>query len=87
MRNTIALLAALTLQVALAASATAQSETLSTRIGKLKLENGYPAPATLEKLYDEMEKKGKIAKVAVAVPALACKGFLDGPNEEFYVDP
>ena len=31
-----------------------------------------------------MKQKGKIAKVAVARPALACKGVLDGPNKTFY---
>ncbi len=83
MRNTIALLAALTLQVALAASATAQSETLSTRIGKLKLENGYPAPATLEKLYDEMEFQRATQTFLWGLPAVGFYGLREAQRKNF----
>ena len=34
-----------------------------------------------------MEKKSKIVKTAVAMPALACKMFPDQENETFYDDP
>ena len=34
-----------------------------------------------------MKKKGKIVKAPVAMPALACKMFLDSENETFYDDP
>ena len=33
-----------------------------------------------QELYNDMKQTGKIAKVVVAVTALACKGFLDGPK-------
>ena len=33
-----------------------------------------------------MNKKGKITKAAVAVPSLACNGFLGGASETFYDD-
>ena len=34
-----------------------------------------------------MKKEGKIAKVAFAMPALACKMFHDTETETFYDDP
>ena len=34
-----------------------------------------------------MKQKGKIVKAAVAMPALACKMFLDTENETFYAYP
>ena len=48
---------------------------------------GFACQETRWKLYEEMKKNGEVAKVAVAVPALACKGLLDVPNEEFYDEP
>ena len=54
---------------------------------KLQDSIGFAAQEARRKLYNEMKQKGKIRKVTVAVPALACQMFLEGPNEEFYDDP
>ena len=53
---------------------------------KLQDPIGFAAQEARRKLYNEMKKKGKIRKATAAVPALACKMFLDGTNEEFYDD-
>ena len=56
---------------------------------KWKLDDpvSFAAQEARRKLYNEMKAKGKIKKIAIAMPVLACKGFLDVPNEQFYDDP
>ena len=53
---------------------------------QVKDPTGFEAQERRRTLYAEMKKTCKIAKVAVAMPELACKGFLDGPNEIVYDD-
>ena len=48
---------------------------------------GFAAQEARRKLYSEMKAKGKIKKISVAMPVLACKGFIDTENEQFYDDP
>ena len=54
---------------------------------KLKGPTGFAAQEARRKLYSKMKKKGEIVKSAVAMPALACKMFLDSESETFYDEP
>jgi hypothetical protein len=71
MRKHIALLTGTALQMALFTASPAQSETVSTRIGKLQLENGYPSAASMEKLYEEMEFQRATQAFMWGLPAVA----------------
>ena len=53
---------------------------------KLKGPTGFEAQKRRRFVYAETKKTCKIAKAAVAMPELAFKGFLDGPNESLYHD-
>ena len=46
----------------------------------------FRGPRTPQTLLHRDEEEREIAKAAVAMPALACEGFLDGPNDTFYDD-
>ena len=49
---------------------------------------GFAKQEERRSFYNEMKKKGKVKKTAaVAMPALACKWFLDAENERFCDDP
>ena len=55
---------------------------------KLRDPVGFAAQEERRRFYNDMKKKGKGKKTAaVAMPALACKWFLDTENERFYDDP
>lgn len=54
---------------------TAWGETVDTRIGKLELENGYPARASVEKLYDEMDFQRATQAFVWALPAVGFHGL------------
>ena len=45
-----------------------QAETLDTRVGKLDFEAGYPTPATVEKLYDELDFQRAVQAYLWALP-------------------
>ena len=51
---------------------------------KAKDAAGFAAQERRRADYARFKTMGKVAMVAVAMPALSCKGFLDGPNETFY---
>lgn len=62
---------ALALACALSASASsAAAETIRTRIGPLRLENGYPSARTASKLYDELDFQRATQAYIWALPAI-----------------
>jgi hypothetical protein len=59
----------------LAACSMAHAQSIDTRIGKLKLQNGYPSKATVEKLYDEMDFQRATQAFIWALPAVGFHGL------------
>ncbi|MEB3319362.1 MAG: DUF1254 domain-containing protein, partial [Cyanobium sp.] len=48
-----------------------------TRLGNLQLENGYPTPATAQKLYDELDLQRATQAYLWALPAVGFKALYD----------
>jgi len=68
-------------------AATAEAETIQTRIGELSFDVGYPTPETAERLYDEMDFQRATQAYIWALPAvgfhalhLAHLNNFDAPN-------
>src|SRR5262249_5388011 len=61
--------------LALATPALAETETVDARIGRLELENEYPAKATAEKLFDEMDFQRATQAFIWALPAVGFHGL------------
>ncbi|MFZ4066993.1 MAG: DUF1254 domain-containing protein, partial [Phenylobacterium sp.] len=58
-------------------AANSASNSVATRLGTLKLENGYPTQATADKLYDEMDFQRATQAYIWALPAVGFKALYD----------
>jgi hypothetical protein len=66
-------------------SADARAQEIDTRIGKIAVERGYPSPATMTKLYDEMDFQRAVQAYLWAMPALAQDSFRRGIERDLGV--
>jgi hypothetical protein len=57
------------------AAGTASAETVSTRIGQLDIENGYPSVSAVRTLYDEMDFQRATQAYIWAIPAVGFQGL------------
>ena len=60
-----------------APGSTAATTSVTTRLGALELQNGYPTKATAEKLYDELDLQRATQTYLWALPAVGFKALYD----------
>jgi hypothetical protein len=81
----IAAAAALTLIVT-TMTASAQAQTIDTRIGKLRFENGFPTEETTRKLFDEMDYQRAVQAYLWAYPAVSFESIRIGTKRDLGTD-
>ena len=83
-RNSLlAALAGFSLQPAAPAQQPEAATVQQTRIGTLRLENGYPSQATAARLYDEMDFQRATQAYLWALPAVGFKALYDAQAKTF----
>jgi hypothetical protein len=71
------------LSVVLLGSTAVFAQTVSTRLGKLELENGYPSAAAVEKLYEEMDFQRATQSYLWGLPAVGFYGLRQAHRKNF----
>ena len=69
--------------LATAPASSADVKTVSTRLGDLTLENGYPSRATAARLYDELDFQRATQAYLWALPAVGFKALYDAQAKTF----
>ena len=67
-------------------TASAQGQTIDTRIGKLRFENGYPTEETSRKVYDELDYQRAVQAYLWAYPAVSFESIRLAAKPDFGAD-
>jgi hypothetical protein len=85
MKHTLLNCAIVTIVLGAGSIASAQTEGKDSRLGKIEIERGYPSPATITKLYDEMDFQRAVQAYLWATPAVAMNSFRLGLERDLAV--
>ena len=68
--------------IATTMTASAQTQTTDSRIGKLRFENGFPSKETARKLFDEMDYQRAVQAYLWAYPAVSFESIRIGTKRD-----